>query len=139
VFNPFGDGDPENEDDAPLSHDGDPATAWSTVNYRGSATFGNLKPGVGVLYDLGTPQALAAVTVTTTTPGATVEVRTGEAGTGSIDDFPVAAGGTLTGTDELAFDAPVTTRWVLVWVTGLVPAEGGFNASIAEVAPLTAG
>jgi hypothetical protein len=139
VFNPFGDGDPENEDDAPLSHDGDPATAWSTVNYRGSATFGNLKPGVGVLYDLGTPQALAAVTVTTTTPGATVEVRTGEAGTGSIDDFPVAAGGTLTGTDELAFDAPVTTRWVLVWVTGLVPAEGGFNASIAEVTPLAAG
>jgi hypothetical protein len=77
--------------------------------------------------------------VTTTTPGATVEVRTGEAGTGDLDAFPVAAAGTLTGTDEVTFDAPVTTRFVLVWVTGLVPSDDGFNASIAEVAPLAAG
>ena len=138
LFNPFGDGEPENDDDVPLTYDGDPATTWSTVNYRGSAAFGNLKPGVGVVYDLGTEQALAGVRVTTTTPGATVEVRTGPAATGDLDAFPVAASGTLTGTDELAFDAPVTTRWVLVWVTGLVPADDGFNASIAEVAPLAA-
>lgn len=139
LFNPFGDGEPENDDEVPLTYDGDPATAWSTVNYRGSATFGNLKPGVGVLYDLGTDQALAGVRLTTTTPGATVEVRTGQAATGDLDAFPVAATGTLTGTDELPFDAPVTTRYVLVWVTGLVPSDGGFSASIAEVAPLAAG
>ncbi len=138
LFNPFGDGEPENDDDVPLTYDGDPATAWSTVNYRGSAAFGNLKPGVGVLYDLGTPQELTGVRVTTPTPGATVEVRSGESGSGGLDDFPVVAGGTLGGTDDLTFDAPVTTRWVLVFVTGLVPADDGFNAGIAEVVPLTA-
>jgi hypothetical protein len=139
LFNPFGDGDPENDDDVPLTYDGDPATAWSTVNYRGSAAFGNLKPGVGVLYDLGAPQQLTGVRLTTSSPGATVEVRTGESQSTDLDAFPVAAGGTLTGTDELAFDAPVTSRYLLVWVTGLVPGDDGFSAGIAEVAPLTAG
>jgi hypothetical protein len=139
LFNPFGDGEPENDDDVPRTYDGDPATGWSTVTYRGSAAFGNLKPGVGVLYDLGTPQELTGVRVATTTPGASVEVRTGEAGTGELDDFPVAATGTLGGADDLAFDAPVTTRWVLVFVTGLAPADDGFRADLTEVVPLTAG
>ncbi|MBY3553735.1 hypothetical protein HGI15_10030 [Modestobacter lapidis] len=139
VFDPFGDGEPENDDEVPLSYDGDPATTWSTLNYRGSPDFGNLKPGVGVRYDLGSPQELAGVALTTTTPGATVEVRTGAAAGGELDDFPVAAAGTLAGTDELAFEEPVTARYVLVWVTGLVPADEGFSATIAEVAPLTAG
>jgi len=123
----------------PLTHDGNPATAWSTVNYRGSAAFGNLKPGVGVLYDLGAPQQLTGVRLTTPSPGATVQVRTGGSPNGDLEAFTVAADGTLTGTDDLAFDAPVTARYLLVWVTGLVPAEDGFSAGIAEVAPLTAG
>ncbi|WP_448614940.1 hypothetical protein [Modestobacter sp. URMC 112] len=138
LFNPFGDGDPENDDEVGLTFDGDPGTAWSTVTYRGSAAFGNLKPGVGVLYDLGSEQRLAGVTVTTPTPGATVEVRTGGSGDGALDDYAVAANGTLTGTDELTFAEPVTTRWVLVWVTGLVESGDGFSAGIAEVAPLAA-
>ncbi|WP_369130494.1 hypothetical protein, partial [Modestobacter roseus] len=77
VFDPFGDGEPENDDDVPLTTDGDPATAWSTLTYRGSADFGNLKPGVGVVYDLGSEQSVAGVQLRTGTPGATVEVRTG--------------------------------------------------------------
>jgi eukaryotic-like serine/threonine-protein kinase len=139
VFNPFGDGDPENEDDAPLSYDGDPATSWSTVTYRGSAAFGNLKPGVGVLYDLGSEQELAAATVTTTTPGITVEVRTGDSPDAGLDAYAVAATGTVDGTAELAFAEPVSTRYVLVWVTSLAPAEGGFAGDLAEVSVALAG
>ncbi|SDP27293.1 hypothetical protein SAMN05660199_03543 [Klenkia soli] len=138
VFDPFGDGEPENDDEVPLSYDGDPSTAWTTLNYRGSADFGNLKPGVGVLYDLGSEQSLAGVTVTGTA-GATVEVRTGDSADGDLDSYAVGAQGELTGTDDLSFEAPVTTRYVLVWVTGLVPADGGFAASVAEVSPLSAG
>ena len=37
----------------PLAYDGDPSTAWSTLEYRGSPNFGNLKDGVGLLLDLG--------------------------------------------------------------------------------------
>jgi hypothetical protein len=138
VFDPYGDGATENDASVPRTHDGDPATSWSTVAYRGSAQFGKLKPGVGVLFDLGSPQALAGVTIVTQLPGTTVEVRTGAAPDGDLARFPVAAGGTLTGTDQLAFRAPVTARYLLIWVTGLVAGDGGFSGGFAEVTPLAA-
>jgi putative peptidoglycan lipid II flippase len=138
LYNPQ-DSDPENEGDVPLTFDGDPGTAWSTVSYRGSADFAGLKEGVGVVYDLGGDQALAAVTITTTTPGATMEVRTGGSADGDIAGWTVAAGGTIDGTTELAFDEPVTTRYLLVWVTSLVEGDDGFSADIAEVALRPAG
>jgi eukaryotic-like serine/threonine-protein kinase len=139
VFDPFGDGQPENDREVPRTFDGDPATTWSTLAYRGSAAFGNLKPGVGIVYDLGSEQKLAGVTLTTTTPGATVEVRTGSAPSGDLDAFPVAASATLTGTDALTFASPVSTRYVLVWITGLVSGNDGFSADLAEVVITTAG
>ena len=139
VYDPFGDGEPENDGDVPLSVDGDPATAWSTLTYRGSADFGNLKDGVGVLYDLGSDQTLAGVTLQTTLPGATVEVRTGGTAEDDLDAFTVGASGELTGTDELAFTEAVTARYVLVWVTGLVSTGDGFTADLAEVTFTTAG
>ncbi|MGY1630655.1 protein kinase family protein [Geodermatophilus sp. SYSU D01186] len=135
VLDPGGDGEPENVDEIPLSFDGDPATAWSTLTYRGSPAFGNLKDGVGVVYDLGSEQALAGVALTTNTPGATVEVRAGERPDDGLDGFDVVASGELEETTDLAFDEPVTTRYLLVWVTGLVPSDDGFSADIAEVAP----
>jgi hypothetical protein len=133
VFDPFGDGEPENDDEVPATYDGDPASTWSTLNYRGSADFGNLKPGVGIVYDLGSDQAVGGVTLTTTTPGIAVEVRTGGAPDGDLDSFAVAAAGSVDGTTDLAFEEPVTARYVLVWVTGLVPAEDGFSGDLAEV------
>jgi hypothetical protein len=133
VFDPFGDGESENGDEVPLAFDGDPATAWSTLTYRGTPDFGNLKPGVGVLLDLGSAQAVGAVTVTTTTPGITVEVRTGDSADGDLESFPVAASGTVDGTADLALEEPVTAQYVLVWVTSLVPAEDGFAGAVAEV------
>ncbi|MCZ2823001.1 MULTISPECIES: protein kinase family protein [unclassified Modestobacter] len=139
VFDPFGDGEPENDDDVPLSYDGDVSTAWSTLNYRGSADFGNLKPGVGVLYDLGSEQTVGGVALRTTQPGATVEVRTGGSPDAALESFPVAASGELTGDDVLAFGEPATTRYVLVWVTGLVPVDDGFSADLAEVTVTAAG
>jgi hypothetical protein len=134
VFDPFGDGESENGDEVPLAFDGDPATAWTTLTYRGTPDFGNLKPGVGVLLDLGSAQAVGAVTVTTTTPGIAVEVRTGDSPDGDLEAFPVAASGTVDGTAELALEEPVTAQYVLVWVTSLVPAEDGFTGAVAEVA-----
>jgi eukaryotic-like serine/threonine-protein kinase len=139
VFDPFGDGAPENDKDVPLSFDGNPSTDWSTLTYRGSPAFGNLKPGVGVLYDLGSPQPLASVTVASPTPGATVEIRAGDNPQGSLDSFAVAAHGTLQRSTELAFDKPVTARYLLVWLTGLVNQGDGFSAGIAEVSVRSAG
>jgi eukaryotic-like serine/threonine-protein kinase len=139
VFDPFGDGEPENDQDTPLTIDDDPATAWSTLTYRGSPAFGNLKPGVGLLLDLGDAQSVAAVTVTSTTPGATVEIRTADAPADDLDGFTAVTDGTVENETELAFDEPVTAQYVLVWITGLVDGPDGFKAEIAEVTVQAAG
>ncbi|WP_166509492.1 protein kinase family protein [Blastococcus sp. TF02-8] len=139
VFDPYGDGEPENDKDVPLSYDGDPATSWSTLVYRGSPAFGNLKPGVGVLYDLGSSQSVSGVTVASPVPGATVEIRTSEKAGEALDDFTLAADGTLGASTDLAFDKGVPARYVLVWVTGLVDGTDGFSAQLGEVAIRTAG
>jgi eukaryotic-like serine/threonine-protein kinase len=139
VFDPEGDGEPENDKDVPLSYDGDPSTSWSTLQYRGSPDFGHLKSGVGIVYDLGSAQSLSGVSVTTTTPGATVEIRTGDNGDGDLDSFAVAASGKLDATSDLTFASPVTARFVLVWVTGLVEGGDGYSADLSEVAVHAAG
>jgi hypothetical protein len=139
VFDPFGDGALENDDDVQLSYDGDPATAWSTLTYRGSPAFGNLKPGVGVLYDVGSEQPLAGVTLTSSVSGASVEIRTGNSPDGQLDSFATAGSGTLEGTTEFTFDEATTARYVLVWVTGLVDSGDGFSADLTEVSILSAG
>jgi hypothetical protein len=139
VYDPQGDGDPDNPGDVQLAFDGDPSTAWSTYEYRGSPAFGNLKDGVGLLLDLGSAQDLAAVTLTSDSAGATVEIRTGDSPDGDVDSFAVAAAGTIEGETELTFDEAVSAQYVLVWITGLVASEGGFSADIAEVTVQAAG
>jgi hypothetical protein len=139
VFDPGGDGQPENTEDVKLTYDGDPTTAWSTFTYRGSPAFGNLKDGVGLLLDLGGAQAVAGVELTSSTPGATVEIRVAdEAGT-DLDSFTLAADGTIDGTTQFAFEEPATAGVVLVWITGLVQSGDGFSADIAEVKVQAAG
>lgn len=133
VYDPFGDGDPDNPDDVPLTFDGDPSTAWSTYTYRGSASFGNLKDGIGIVYDLGSEQPLAGVALTGSA-GAPVEIRVGDRPDGELDSYRVVAAGELGTATELSFDEPVTTRYLLLWLTGLAPAEGGFSAEVAELA-----
>jgi eukaryotic-like serine/threonine-protein kinase len=138
VFDPEGDGQPENDRAVPLAYDGDPATAWSTLTYRGSPAFGNLKSGVGLLLDLGSSQSLSGITVGSTRPGATVEIRTGDQPASALNGFTAVASGTVEDSTDLAFDKPVTARFVLVWVTGLVDGSDGFSADLAEVVPQSA-
>jgi hypothetical protein len=139
VFDPGGDGAPENNDQVPQSHDGDPATVWKTLTYQGSPAFGNLKDGVGVVYDLGSEQELAGATVTTTLPGSTVEIRAASGPEGALEDWPLLAEGKLEESTDFSFEEPATTRYVLVWVTALVEGDGGFEANLAEVELLAAG
>jgi hypothetical protein len=139
VFDPLGDGQPENDKDVPLAYDGNPSTAWSTLEYRNSPAFGNLKDGVGIVLDLGSSRSLAGATISTTTPGATVEVRTADQPADDLAGFKPAAHGKLDATTDLTFDKPVKARFVLVWITGLVQSDNGFSADLAEVAVHAAG
>jgi hypothetical protein len=140
VFDPQGDGDPDNPEDVPLALDGDPGTAWTTYEYRGSPAFGNLKDGLGLLLDLGSPQDVAAVALTSVTPGATVEIRVGDRAARDVDSFDPVADGTIEEAgQQFVFEETASTRYVLVWITGLVPSEGGFSADLAEIQVLAAG
>jgi hypothetical protein len=133
VYDPGGDGAPENNDQVPQSIDGDPATVWKTLTYQGSPAFGNLKDGVGIVYDLGSEQELVSATVETTRPGSTVEIRAASGTEGELGDWPLLAEGELEKSTDFSFEEPATTRYVLVWVTGLVEGDGGFEADLAEV------
>jgi hypothetical protein len=139
VFDPLGDGQPENDKDLPKAYDGDPSTAWSTLAYRGSPAFGNLKAGVGLMLDLGTSKALSGVTIDTLAPGATVEIRTADKPADTLARFAPVAHGTLDKNTDLTFTKAVKARFVLVWITGLVPSANGFSADLAEVAVHAAG
>ena len=63
-----------------------------------------------------------------------MEVRVGDQPEGELDSFRVVADGELGGSTDLSFDEPVTGRYVLLWVTGLVSSGDGFSAEVAEVA-----
>lgn len=93
-----------------------------------------MKPGVGIIYDLGSVQKVSKVVISTTTPGAVVEIRTGAGTTGAIGDFTGVAGPvTLEASTEIPVPEGTSTQYVLVWITQLVPQGGSFQASLSEV------
>ena len=68
-FDPEGDGGSgENDELAAAAVDGQATTSWRTETYD-SRAFGNLKKGVGLVLDLGSPTALKRIAVTSPTTG----------------------------------------------------------------------
>ncbi|MFF6885182.1 protein kinase family protein [Streptomyces sp. NPDC012421] len=135
-FDPFGDDGRESPTDVPKAYDGDPATYWQTMDYRGYSKFGNLKDGVGVILDLGKEQEVDSVDVSFL--GQTsVELRTAAPGTSStptsLDAFTTQA--KETGSQVALKPAkPVTTRYVLVWLTDLPVSEtGNYRGKVTEI------
>ncbi len=136
----------ENSDQVKNAYDGNPATAWTTVTYRGSAKLGNLKPGVGIMLDLGKAVPVSAVQLQLVGNGTSVELRVPTkdpttittAPMGTVKEWTTVASAAGAGTSvQLTPKQPVSTRFVLVYVTQL-PSIGGTNyqAGIAEVSVL---
>jgi eukaryotic-like serine/threonine-protein kinase len=109
-----------------LATDGSNATSWTTETY-GDEDFGGLKDGVGLVLDAGSSVKLAHVTVTTSTPGFTAEIESGDSATGGFTlDSPSE---TVSGTTTFTLNGK-TGRYYLVWITRLPP---GGRAAISEV------
>jgi len=142
-FDPQGaDDQRENPDEVRFAYDGDPSTRWRTVAYIGNPELGGLKRGVGLVLDLGSAQPVAAVEVSLSGTGTDLDLRVPRddpAGTtrpplSSDRQWEVVAeqsgaqkSATLTPAE------PVTTRFVLVYLTSL-PREGGrYRGGISEV------
>jgi len=133
VYDPFGDGQPENNDDVGLSNDGDVGSAWQTLIYQNTPEFGNLKPGVGVIFDLGEERTINSIELATTLPGSSIEVRVGAAPDAPLDSYRVV--GTLDPFPEsgsVSLAEPTRARFVIIWFIRLVESDGGFRGALAE-------
>lgn len=133
-FDPYGDGQGENSKTASLAIDASAATAWHSQWYT-SARFGNLKPGTGLLLDMGRKVTITGCRITLgRTAGASFQVRVGNAAS-SLAGLRRAARVTGAGGQvHVRFSTPVRGRYVLIWFTRLPPdASGTFQVSVYDV------
>ncbi|MFF7179873.1 protein kinase family protein [Streptomyces sp. NPDC008121] len=133
-FDPLGSGS-EKPEGIKNAYDGDPSSFWNTDGYY-SADFGELKEGVGMVLDLGTAQQVGSVELSFV--GQTsVELRTAPAGDTTApttpDGFATQVSGSGTSV-TLKAPKPVTTRYVLIWLTKLpASSEGNFRGKISDI------
>ena len=133
LFHPGGsDGDYPGE--VPRVVDGDPATVWHTQTYS-SPEFGNLRPGVGVLFDLGEPRAVREVRLSLPTPGLDLRVHAGdEPGAGLLETEALGAVRGAPGSTVVRVEGAPRARYWVVWVERLPPSG---RAEVAEASFLT--
>jgi hypothetical protein len=139
-FDPFGDPPNEHPEDVALTVDGKPGTAWETTTYKQDFGPGGLKPGVGLVLDLGSSRSVTSVVVTVNGDPTAIELRTAgdvrPSGTGesALSGLDVTARGTSSGgTLTLTPTSAIETRYLLLWITSLPTVGGEFRAAIAEV------
>ena len=120
-----------------LAVDGDPSTAWTTDHYRGKATFGGLKDGVGLLIDLGRPLPIREARLALTSAGTSFDLRAGDSAPTEPSSLAlVTSARSAPASYTWHGDHAVTARYWLVWITKLPPDGATFRAGIAEVALL---
>ena len=134
-FDPDADPPSENPESAPLAADGDPSTAWHTSTYFDPLQ--KLKSGVGLLVDLGEPTDVSAVSVQFIGSPTGFELLAADKGASaptSTDGLVEVARQADAGTRaEVKLDKPVTTRYLVLWLTDLPPTKGGFRGQVAEI------
>jgi len=131
---PPGDG-VERNDLVPDATDGSTSTAWQTERYT-TAAFGNLKRGVGLVLDAGSPVQLSSLTVTSGTTGFVALIKAGSSPGGPFE--PVSSEQTAGEKTTFTLHVPEKERYYVVWITQLVSSDTGdpskpFIAQIAEV------
>jgi O-antigen/teichoic acid export membrane protein len=133
-FDPYGDGQGENSQLASLAIDATPATPWHTEWYA-SASFENLKPGTGLLLDMGRTVTITSVRLLLgSMPGADFQLRIGNATSSLTDLAPVAGASDAGGQVFLQLTRPAHGRYVLIWFIQLPPdTSGTFQASVYNV------
>ena len=116
-FDPKGRDREENEAQARLAVDGDPPTPWATDRYR-SRPFGGLKPGVGLVLELGGAVELELLQVRSTTTGWSAAVYVSERPADELEGWgtPVATRSGIAG--NATFDLQDKRgAAVLLWIT----------------------
>ncbi|MBV1948274.1 protein kinase family protein [Streptomyces sp. BV129] len=130
--------------DVAKTYDGDTSTAWRTKSFNEGPSIAPLKPGVGIVYDLGSETDLDAATIGLRYAGdhTTVDLYTSDSSPVSLDSMRKVGSSTTAGsTATVKPSKPVKARYVLVWLTA-VPMSGydaatysqaGYKQAITEV------
>jgi hypothetical protein len=123
--------------------DGNAATGWSSNTYYNRSNFGNLKPGMGILIDLGEEREVSSVRVQMTSAGATVGLLAGNEDPGDSSSGDQAIVDTFATIVEPIPDAnsnlelqpgsETATRYIVVWITDLPSVPGGYKITISDI------
>ncbi len=136
-FDPEASPPEENPQMAPLAVDGDPSTAWQTMTYYGNPKLGGLKDGVGLVVDLGSREQVSQVRLLLQGKPTSLQILSA----GSSTSFPTGLSGlTKVASAEhagthvtLTLKHPVRTEFLVVWLTSLPRAQGGYQGRVAEI------
>ncbi|MET8901229.1 serine/threonine protein kinase [Streptomyces sp. NPDC004538] len=130
--------------DVAKTYDGDSSTFWRTKRYNEGPTLAPYKPGVGIVYDLGSPQEVSAATIGLRYTGDHTAVHLYATDSLSpstgIDGMKEIGTATATGTSlTLTASKPIKTQYVLLWITAVpnAPSDGysgaGYKQAITDV------
>lgn len=131
-LDPYGQDKTEHPDQAPLAVDGNPGTSWTTLLYSQADMSG--KKGVGLLLDLGAPRPVSSVKLVLVGNDTDVEVLAGDHPRKAPRGFDLLGSAQSAPTEAtIRSVAPVTHRYLVVWLTRLPPTTGGFRGGVAEI------
>ncbi|MGW3724971.1 protein kinase family protein [Streptomyces sp. NPDC000851] len=137
-------GDAQAAGDVDLTYDGDNSTFWRTKRYNAGPTLAPYKPGVGIVYDLGSSQEVTAASIGLRYGGDHTTVHLyatdGLSPSTGIDGMQEIGTAKTNGTSlTVKSSKSVKTQYVLVWVTAvpMAPSDGfssaGYKQAITDV------
>ncbi|MFF4832383.1 protein kinase family protein [Streptomyces sp. NPDC001315] len=137
-------GDAQSPGDVGNTYDGDSSTFWRTKRYNEGPTLAPYKPGVGIVYDLGSAQEISAASIGLRYGGDRTAVHLYAADSLSPStgiDGMKEIGNSTTSSTSLTVKASKTvkTQYVLLWVTAVpnAPSDGyssaGYKQAITDV------
>lgn len=140
-FDPFGPDLHENAQYVKLATDGDSLTGWRTESYNRRADLGGLKPGVGLVFDLGREVAPREVTITASA-GTSLELRTASSRASSLEAWSVVPGASRSELEGASGSSTATvtvrtgsvrSRYWLLWLTRLSADGARYRSEVREV------
>ncbi|QYJ03295.1 protein kinase family protein [Nocardioides panacisoli] len=132
-FDPFGNPPEEHPDTIDRTVDGDAGTTWRTMTYLQQFGPEGLKPGVGLVVDLGESVEVAEVEVTVVGGATDMELYVGDDPPSDAPQGEPAATGTAEQSTVILEPEDATGQYALIWLTSLPEVPGGFRGEVAEV------
>ncbi|MFD5699336.1 protein kinase family protein [Streptomyces lasiicapitis] len=137
-------GSPQDPGAVENTYDKSSSTLWRTKTYNAGPRLAPYKPGVGIMYDLGSEKKVSAASIALkySGPHTTVELYAADAmsTSGSTDSMKKFATGTTSGGSlKVKVGKPAKTRYVLLWVTAMPRSEtdgyygAGYKQAITDV------